>query len=73
MNKQLAAKIVEICQQRIESKGETVGLSCYAFFSNRNDNPELLMDAATWWIMAHKFDHFENAAKIRDIVKRTQL
>ena len=50
-----------------------MGCPVMRFFSNRNDNPELLMDAATWWIMAHKFDHFEKAAKITDIVKRTQL
>jgi hypothetical protein len=33
------------------SKGDNVGLSFYAFFANKNDEPELLMEAAQWWIM----------------------
>ena len=39
-------------------KGDKVGLSFYAFFANKNDNPDLLMEAATWWIQVHKLDHF---------------
>ncbi len=46
-------------------KGPDVGLSFYAFFANKNDDPELLMEAATWWIMEHKLDHFEKALKIQ--------
>jgi hypothetical protein len=38
-------------------------LSFYAFFANKNDDPELLMEAATWWISIHKLDHFEKAKK----------
>ncbi|QTK77784.1 hypothetical protein J6I88_01155 [Acinetobacter baumannii] len=43
-------------------------LSFYAFFKNKNDNPELLMEAAHWWIMEHKLDHFEKAIKIKQLV-----
>ncbi len=38
------------------------------FFKNKNDNPELLMEAAQWWIMEHKLDHFEKAVKIKQLV-----
>jgi len=50
------------------SLGDNVGLSFYAFFKNKNDNPELLMEAAHWWIMRHKLDHFEKAVKIRQLI-----
>ena len=45
-----------------------MGLSFYAFFANKNNDPELLMEAATWWIQTHKLDHFEKATTIRNIV-----
>ena len=48
---------------RQETKGPNVGLSFYAFFDNKNDDPELLKEVATWWIMTNKFDHFEKAVK----------
>jgi len=64
----LRAKAVQICNDKIAKKGETVGLSFYAFFANKNDNPDLLMEAATWWIQTHELDHFEKAVKIRDMV-----
>ncbi len=64
----LKNKIVEVCNKKIEQKGTNVGLSFYAFFSNKNDNPELLMEVATWWIMTHKLDHFEKAVKIKELV-----
>ena len=69
MRESLKKKIVEICEKKIASKGENVGLSFYAFFANKNDNPELLMEAAEWWIMTHKLDHFEKAVKIKEMVK----
>ncbi|MGL4488762.1 MAG: DUF6500 family protein [Rhizobiaceae bacterium] len=50
-------------------KGANVGLSFYAFFQNKNDDPDLLMEAATWWIKTHKLDHFEKAAKIKQMVQ----
>ena len=49
------------------SKGDNVGLSFYAFFKNKNDNPELLMEAATWWIQTHKLDHFVKARTIKEM------
>ena len=27
------------------------------------------MEAATWWIETHEFDHFEKAVKIKKIVQ----
>ncbi|WP_299347564.1 DUF6500 family protein [uncultured Maritalea sp.] len=68
MRKSLRAKIIEVCDTKIAQKGEGVGLSFYAFFKNRNDDPELLMEAATWWISTHKLDHFEKAQRIKTMV-----
>ena len=56
------------CDEKIEKKGDNVGLSFHTFFKNKNDNPELLMEAAHWWIMVHKLDHFEKAVKIKQLV-----
>ena len=63
-------KIIQVCNQKIESKGENVGLSFYAFFKNKNDDPDLLMEAATWWIQTHRLDHFEKATKIKSMVEK---
>jgi Family of unknown function (DUF6500) len=35
----------------------------------QNDDPVLLMEAATWWISTHQLDHFEKATKIRAMVE----
>ena len=69
MNPTISQKIIAICNEKIEKKGENVGLSFYAFFANKNDNPKLLMEVAEWWIMKHQLDHFEKAVKIRDMVQ----
>ncbi|MFY0646192.1 MAG: DUF6500 family protein [Sulfitobacter geojensis] len=69
MRKSLRDKIVAVCTDKIARKGDTVGLSFYAFFANKNDDPELLMEAAEWWIKTHRLDHFEKAVKIRDMVQ----
>jgi len=68
MRADLKSKIIEVCNKKIEQKGSQVGLSFYAFFANKNDDPELLMEAAQWWIMMHKLDHFEKAVKIKAMV-----
>ncbi|KQY15304.1 DUF6500 family protein [Rhizobium sp. Root482] len=68
MRASLKRRIIEICDRKISQKGAGVGLSFYAFFANRNDDPELLMEAAEWWIRTHRLDHFEKAAKIRSMV-----
>ena len=49
MSKSIQEKIIQVCDEKIEKKGENVGLSFYAFFANRNDNPELLIEVAEWW------------------------
>ncbi len=68
MRQSLRAKIIAVCDRKIAQKGPDVGLSFYAFFANRNDDPALLMEAATWWIKTHQLDHFEKATKIREVV-----
>lgn len=69
MRESFKKKIIKICNKKIESKGENVGLSFYAFFTNKNDDPELLMEVATWWILTNKLDHFEKAVKIKRLVE----
>jgi hypothetical protein len=68
----LQQKILAVCDRKIAEKGHDVGVSFYAFFANRNDDPELLMEAAEWWIRTHRLDHFEKAVKIRDMVRALQ-
>ena len=72
MRIQLREKIIRVCNDKIAQKGETVGLSFYAFFANKNDDPALLMEAAEWWIRTHELDHFEKAVKIRKMVEQQQ-
>lgn len=69
MQKQLREKIIQICNEKIAKKGSNVGLSFYAFFANKNDDPETLMQVATWWIQKHQLDHFEKAVKIKQMIE----
>ncbi|MBL7560409.1 hypothetical protein JAO71_11405 [Olleya sp. YSTF-M6] len=71
MTQNLKNKIIEVCDKKIAQKGDTVGVSFYAFFKNKNDNPELLMEAATWWIQTHQLDHFEKAVKIKRLIENS--
>lgn len=68
MTPELKERIIAACDKKIADKGEAVGLSFYAFFANKNTEPGLLMEAATWWIQTHQLDHFEKAVKIRSMV-----
>ncbi|WP_299671370.1 DUF6500 family protein [uncultured Tateyamaria sp.] len=68
MRSTLRTRAIKICNEKIAKKGEKVGLSFYAFFANKNDEPELLMEAAEWWIKTHELDHFEKAVKVRDMI-----
>ncbi|MDA9207926.1 DUF6500 family protein [Octadecabacter sp.] len=68
MRKSLRSKAVAICDEKIAKKGDAVGLSFYAFFANKNDDPEQLMEAAEWWIKTHQLDHFEKAVKVREMI-----
>jgi len=72
IRKKLQQKIISVCNDKIAKKGDNVGLSFYAFFANKNDDAELLMEAATWWIQTHKLDHFEKAVKIKAMVESLQ-
>lgn len=69
MREELRVRIIEVCDKKISSKGANVGLSFYAFFANKNDKPELLMEAATWWIQTHQLDHFVKAHKIKEMIQ----
>lgn len=69
MRDSLREKFVAVCEKKISEKGPNVGLSFYAFFSNKNTDPALLMEAATWWIQLHKLDHFEQATKVMALVR----
>ncbi|PIB34093.1 hypothetical protein BFP72_00950 [Reichenbachiella sp. 5M10] len=72
MNETIRKKIISVCEEKIEKKGEKVGLSFYAFFANKNDNPDLLMEVAEWWIKTHQLDHFEKAVKIKNMILNKQ-
>jgi len=65
--------MIDICDKKISSKGTNVGLSFYVFFKNKNDNPELLMEVARWWIYENKLDHFEKAIKIKQLILTNKL
>jgi len=69
MNQALREHIAVVCDKKITTKGNNVGLSFYAFFKNKNDNPEELMEVATWWIQTHQLDHFVKAIKIKEMVQ----
>lgn len=69
MNVELKNRMIKVCDEKMQNKGKDVGLSFYAFFANKNDNPELLMQAAEWWIMTNKLNHFEKATKIKKLVE----
>lgn len=68
MRATLRQKIIDVCNKKIEQKGDNVNVSFYAFFANKNTDPGLLMEAARWWIETHQLDHFETAIKIRQMV-----
>jgi hypothetical protein len=63
--------MIDICDEKIQTKGDNVGLSFYVFFKNKNDNPKLLMEVASWWIEENKLDHFEKAIKIKQLIQNT--
>lgn len=68
MDAKLRERIIRICDKKINAKGKDVGLSFYAFFANKNDEPDLLMQVATWWIQTHELDHFVKAHKIKEMM-----
>lgn len=68
MTPELKSKIIHVCDTKIAEKGASVSVSFYNFFKNKNADPVLLMEAATWWIETEKLDQFEKAFKIREMV-----
>jgi Family of unknown function (DUF6500) len=69
MQQALRQKMITVCDAKVARSGPDVGLSFYAFFKNRNDDPEVLMQVAEWWIRTHKLDHFEKALKIKKMLQ----
>ncbi|AMG29528.1 hypothetical protein AL542_01995 [Grimontia hollisae] len=69
MRDSLRNKVIDVCKKKILSKGENVNVSFYAFFTNKNDDPELLMEAATWWIQTHELSHFVKAKDIITLIE----
>ncbi|MEM7297328.1 MAG: DUF6500 family protein [Bacteroidota bacterium] len=69
MTGSIKKKIIQVCDEKIAAKGDNVGLSFYAFFANKNDNPTLLMEVAEWWILKNELDHFEKAVKIKKMIQ----
>ena len=72
MTRTFQKKIIKICDAKMAKKRDNVGLSFYAFFKNKNDNPELLLQVATWWIKKHELNHFEKATKIKQLIIKSQ-
>lgn len=64
-------RIIDVCNSKIKQKGSGVGVSFYAFFANKNDNPTLLMEAAEWWILKNELNHFEKAVKIKKLLENS--
>lgn len=69
MRKTLKTRIIQVCDSKLAAKGSNVGLSFYSFFANKNNDPELLMEAASWWIQEMRLDQFEKAFKIKALVE----
>ncbi|WP_151801073.1 DUF6500 family protein [Acinetobacter bereziniae] len=69
MQQAIKEKIIRVCNEKIAKKGDQVGLSFYAFFANKNDDPETLMQVTEWWIKTHQLDHFEKASKIKQMIE----
>ena len=69
MRDSLREKVINVCAKKIEQKGEGVGVAVDAVVANKNDEPELLLEAATWWIQTHELDHFEKAKKVMTMIE----
>ena len=48
MRQIIRTKAIAVCNDKTAKKRADVGLSFYAFFKNKNDDPELLMEVADW-------------------------
>lgn len=68
MKESLKRRILEVCNKKITSKGSYVSFSFYVFSASKNDDHELLMEAAEWSIMTHQFDRFEKSTKIKEMI-----
>ena len=68
MRPTLRTKAIAVCNDKIAKKGETVGLSFYAFFANRNDSSLCKPLTIKKRCSIYELDHFEKAKKIRDMI-----
>jgi hypothetical protein len=62
-------KTIEVCEQKIAQKGSNAGLSFYVFFKNKNDDPKILMEAATCWVKVRVLNHLEKTTKIKRLAE----
>jgi hypothetical protein len=65
--------MLEICNKVIsenKNKERMTKISFYKFFSNKHNNPKLLLDVAKWWIIIENLDHFEDATKIKNLLEK---
>jgi hypothetical protein len=69
MQEALRQKINQVCSDKIANTRAHVGLSFYAFFANKKDQPQLLMQAAQWWTQTQQLEHFEKAVKIKGMLE----
>jgi Family of unknown function (DUF6500) len=46
MSPALRQKILATCEAKIDAKGPTLGLSFYAFFANKNDDPRIAVGSS---------------------------
>lgn len=67
--KAYATKSSKCVTQRLPPKAKVSACLFTRFFANKDDDPVLLMEAATWWIETHGLDHFVKAVTIRQMVR----
>ena len=48
MDEKIIQKIIQVCDEKIEKKGENVGLSFYAFFANKSSMTVKKADGYSW-------------------------
>lgn len=64
----LKIKSFKFVVKKLKQKGQKLAFLFMRSFQIGNDTPELLMEVAKWWITINQFDHFEKAAKIKQMI-----
>lgn len=55
-------------EKQIKAKWDTVNISFYYFYDNKNKQNAEVMQVATWWIEKHDLPHFVKATKILELI-----